>query len=76
MSSEEKKNLDEVVNRLDAIIRILLRQNNIQEMTTADQIMILNSSGLKGSDIAKIMGKTRSYISSVLSTRKKGAKNE
>lgn len=75
MSKEdENANFKEVISRLDAIIRILLRQSQIEEMNTGEQILILNSAGLSDSDIAKIIGKTRNYTSSVITKKGKRGK--
>ncbi|SRR6266571_1608139 len=53
-----KADADPVSSRLDAIIRLLLEQQRRedQEITVGDQIVILESAGLQGKDVAKILG--------------------
>ncbi len=49
---------DAVSSRLDVIIRLLLereRKDN-EEITIGDQIVMLESTGLKGRDVARIFG--------------------
>jgi hypothetical protein len=56
-----------IERRLDAIIHILLRQTEMQEMSTRGQIELLSEIGLKDSEIAGILGRTRGYVAGELS---------
>lgn len=56
-----------IERRLDAIIHVLLRQTEVQEMNTRGRIALLKEIGLKDSEIAGILGRTRSYVASELS---------
>ncbi len=77
MKKEEKPDFDDITRRLDAIIRILLRQNQVQEMSSGEQIVLLKTAGLTDIEIARFLGRTRSYVSSAatLTKRKKVKKN-
>lgn len=67
----DEKGHEDITRRLDAIIRILLRQNAVQEMNALEQIMLLDSSGLKDREIAAILGRSRGYVSSELARIRK-----
>jgi hypothetical protein len=60
-----------IERRLDAIIHILLRQTEMQEMSTRGRIELLSEIGLKDSEIARILGRTRGYVASELSLHRK-----
>ena len=74
MKQKENKGYEEVIKRLDALIRINLRQSQTQEMTARDQINLLNSIGLSYSEIAKILGRSEGYVASEISLGKKKKK--
>ncbi len=75
MKKKEAEQFEEINKRLDAIINILLRHNQLQEMTTREHIEILNSVGLRDAEIARILGRTRGYVAGELSKMKsRGAK--
>ena len=71
MDKEKNKGYEDVIKRLDALIRINLRQSQTQEMTARDQINLLNSIGLSYSEIARILGKSEGYVASEISINKK-----
>ena len=71
MKQDEKKGYEDVVKRLDALIRINLRLSQVQEMTARDQINLLNTVGLSYSEIARILGRSEGYVASELSLNKK-----
>ena len=82
MIDKRSSNSEDIIKRLDVIIYLLLKQNKEQEATTRKMIKELNDIGLKDYEIAKIFGKSRSYISSELTLLKglktkssKGGKN-
>lgn len=64
-------NIDEVTKRLDIIIYLLLEQKRQAGMSNRDIIKELTNLGLKDWEIAKILGKTRSYVSSEVTQIKK-----
>lgn len=53
-----KSQADPVSARLDVIIRLLLEQEkrDNKQTTVGDQIVFLESTGLEGKDVAKILG--------------------
>jgi IS30 family transposase len=55
-----------VEKRLDAIINILLSQTQLQEEPTRNKIALLSSIGFSDSEIARILGRSRGYVSSEL----------
>ena len=60
-----------IEKRLDAMIRILLRPTEVQEMSSRDQIALLYSTGLSDAEIANILGRTRGYVASELTALRK-----
>jgi len=69
----EKTNFDSesMVKRLDVIIYLLLKQNQDKWSTSRQMIKELNDLGLRDYEIAKILGRSRSYIASELTLLKK-----
>jgi DNA-binding CsgD family transcriptional regulator len=63
-----------IAKRLDAIIRILLRQTEVQEMSARGQIQLLEELGLSDAEIARILGRSRGYVASELSKMRTGGK--
>ncbi|MEX0917187.1 MAG: hypothetical protein WDZ90_01550 [Candidatus Paceibacterota bacterium] len=62
----------ESTNRLlMVIIALLLRRKEEHQLTLREQIDTLNGFGLRGGDIAEILGKNVSYINKELSDIKK-----
>lgn len=53
-----KKDIDPISARLDVIIRLLLerQKKDNKEITIGDHIVFLESTGLEGKDIAKVLG--------------------
>ena len=64
-----------IERRLDALIHILLRQAEVQEMSTRRHIELLNNLGLRDAEIARILGRTRGYVASELSVIRSGGKS-
>lgn len=82
MTDKGSSNSKDIIKRLDVVIYLLLKQSQEQDATTRQMIKELNDIGLKDYEIAKIFGKSRSYISSELTLLKrlktkssKGGKN-
>lgn len=82
MTDKGSSNSKDIIKRLDVVIYLLLKQSQGQDATTRQMIKELNDIGLKDYEIAKIFGKSRSYISSELTLLKrlktkssKGGKN-
>jgi len=73
--SKEKETAEGIEKRLDAIIHILLRQTEVQEMSTRKHIELLNRLGLRDSEIARILGRTRGYVASELSVIRSGGRS-
>jgi len=71
MTGKEFMNSEEIAKRLDIIIYLLLKQSLEKGTTTRQIIKELNDIGLKDHEIAKIFGKSRSYIASELTLLKK-----
>lgn len=69
-------NMEEVTKRLDVIIYLLLEQKRQGGTSRRDIIEQLTDLGLKDSEIARILGKTRSYVSSEVTLIKKTKKKE
>jgi len=59
-----------VVSRLDAIIGLLAR-NNQKEM--GENMLTLSEAGLRSFEIAKILGRSNSYVRGELSRRRKSS---
>ena len=66
---------DAVKKRLDVIIGLMLKQQS-KETTAREQIALLNSMGLKYTEIAQILGKNPSYIAKELTVLKKSIKED
>lgn len=69
-------NVAEVTKRLDVIIYLLLEQKRQAGTSRRDIIKELTHLGLKDSEIAGILGRTRGYVSSELTQIKKTNKNQ
>jgi len=72
-----ERDIDPLSARLDVLIRILLereRKDN-KGVTLGDQIIMLESTGLKGKDVSKILGIDVGQLPSYRRTaKKKGGK--
>ena len=79
VSSEKHKKEAEwsegIEKRLDAIIRILLKQTEVQESSTRNHIQLLSEMGLADVEIARILGRSRGYVSSELTVIRSGGKS-
>ncbi len=71
--SKEWQDIGGIERRLDAIIHILLRQTEVQEMNARNQIEMLSRLGLSDQEIARILGRTRGYVASELSIIRRGS---
>lgn len=76
-----EKTRDPVVKRLDVIINLILQEvgtqdDNEEEQRKRKQIKMLRDVGLSNTEIAQILGKSESYISSALSKMKKATKKQ
>lgn len=66
--------LSTVKNRLELLIYLQLRKNEVDAMTVGEQIFLLKQLGVVDNDIATIFGKSKSYISSEIVRQKKRKK--
>lgn len=67
-----KDNTDtEITKRLDIIIGLLLRQQKDKNTSNRQTIKELNDMGLKDFEIARILGRSRSYVASELTQLRK-----
>ena len=68
-----KNNADtkDVLRKLDAILAVLLESIDEEEkkISMTKRINILHTSGLRPSEIARILGKTQTYVNVVLGRR-------
>ena len=74
MSEIEDKLLLDINKRLGVLIYLQLRRNEIEEMTSGDQIFLLKRLGFDYTEIANLFGKSKSYISSEITRLKKKVK--
>jgi len=69
--------LGEITKRLDIIIYLLIKQTQEKgESTKKDMIAELFEWGLKDHEIAKILGRSRSYVASEITKFKKYKKKD
>lgn len=73
---DREKSVEEVTRRLDVIIYLLLDQKKQQGKSNRDIIKELSEFGLKDSEIAKMLGRSRSYVASELTQIRKLAKSK
>lgn len=76
LSEQDNARLDGIERRLDAIIGILLKQTDLQERSSRDHIAVLTSMGFKDAEIARMLGRTRGYVSGELVEIRKRKKLE
>lgn len=62
---------EKLEKRLDILIYIKLRRNEVEGMTTGEQIFLLKNLGMQDGEIAILFGKSKSYISSEIVKQKK-----
>ncbi len=63
---------DEAIEkRLDALIYVVLNQARLNDLTAEQKIQELKGLGFTDTEVAKIIGKTRGYVSSVTSRARK-----
>ena len=70
----ENKSLDNINQRLGILIYLELRRREIDEMTAGEQIFLLKRFGFSDGEIAKLFGKSKSYISGEIARQKKRVK--
>lgn len=73
MSEIEPKLLQAIKQRLDTLIYLELRKNDVDSMTLGQQIFLLKRLGFANQEISNLFGTTTSYVSSEI-TRQKGKK--
>lgn len=66
--------LKSIKNRLDLLIYLQLRKDDISHMTLGEQIFQLKQMGLPDGDIANIFGRSKSYVSGEVVRQKKRKK--
>jgi len=69
--ANDKLDTSEITKRLDIVIYLLLKQNKEKDSTTRQTINELSNLGLKYGEIAKILGRSGSYVASELTLLKK-----
>lgn len=75
--TKKEIDIDEITKRLDVIIYLLIKQTKEKDETTKKEMIAeLFEWGLKDFEIANILGKTRSYVSSEITKLKKGKKKK
>ena len=73
MKNKQCLETEEITRRLDAILNILLEsvERDTKKLSMARRVEILHTAGLRPSQIARILGKTSTYVNVEL-TRIKG----
>ena len=56
-----------VVKRLDALIYVIMNEVKLKDLTSEQKIQELKGLGFTDVEVAKIIGKTRGYVSSAVS---------
>ena len=74
MTTNAELLLNDIRNRLELLIYLQLRKNEIESMTTGEQIFLLKQLGMTDNTIASLFGKSKSYISSEIVRQKKRKK--
>ncbi len=69
MANDASPELKEIVKRLDAILNVLLESSPAEgkKLPMSRRVQLLYQAGLRPSEIARILGKTPSYIAVELS---------
>jgi len=65
-------NLDATNGLLRVVIALLLRQMGEQKISLREQVGMLDDLGVKPSEIAKIVGRSNTYVSKELAGIRKG----
>ena len=74
---EKESNYEEMTERLDLIIYLLIKQRQEKDEATKKELIgELFEWGLKDFEIAKILGKSRTYIASEITQFKKAKKKQ
>lgn len=63
----EADETDGLSRRLDAIIYLLMNLKRLEVMTAEDRILELSGIGFSATEVARIIGKTRGYVTSAVS---------
>jgi hypothetical protein len=68
MKGKDNADIREVIRKLDAILAVLLESmvEDEKKVSITKRIWLLHTSGLKPSEIARILGKTPTYVNVVL----------
>jgi hypothetical protein len=67
-------NKQDIVSRLDIIIRILLTDKEALPRSSRERITWLNEMGLRNTEIAKLLNTTANHVAVEISKAKKGAR--
>jgi len=69
---------NQIVKRLDVIIRLLLEQQNQEgNMKSEDQLLLMDSTGLTSSEIGRILNQEAKNVSSrIIKAKKKSLKSK
>lgn len=73
-NNTEHNLLTTIQKRLEVLIYLQLRRNEIEEMNVGEQFVLLKRLGFDDSEIANLFGKTRGYVSSEITRLKKRKK--
>jgi hypothetical protein len=76
MKDQENTEIREVTRRLDAVLSVLLEtvQAEGKKLSLAKRVEILHTAGLRPSEIARILGKTATYVNVELTRIKSKAR--
>ena len=74
MSEINNTRLEKINKNLEFLIYLNLRQNEISEMNTGEQIFLLKRFGFSDGTISEMFGKSKSYVSSEIVKQKKRSK--
>lgn len=69
----EQKQFDMLIQRLDTVLK-LLALNLPEDLTAQEKIVKLSGTGLKGTDIAQILGTSPGYVAVALDRARKRSK--
>ncbi len=75
MSEFNTEILEKINNHLEILIYLNLRQREISEMNSGEQIYLLKRLGLPDGKIAELFGKSKSYVSSEIVKQKKRSRD-
>ncbi len=75
MKGKDNSETKDITRRLDAILSVLLESINEEgkKPSMTKRINLLHASGLRSSEIARILGKTQAYVNVILRRRRMGS---